>query len=120
MKMKPEHYAELKEAINAVGGFLPSTTMRQRWDILWRAPILTGHLYAYLDDDNVDTALRQIAVDTVIEHINEANRLCKEIDAVQDHRPHELVLQYNSHIEWLEEHCPSIDLSDRVLMPAQW
>ena len=83
MKIKPEHYDELKQAIERVQSEYPShslesyisaglTPMRFRWDLLWTA-IKLGYfqlgdgvgvpgcpLYAYLNDTHIDTALRRI------------------------------------------------------------
>ena len=77
MKITPEHYQTLCRAIyrSQQGmetlqeyeqhGFTPK---RWRWDLLWRAERLgflpdsfvIGTLYAYVNDDHIDTALRRI------------------------------------------------------------
>lgn len=78
MKIKPEHLAILRGAVTAVvnsptaegcearykaGNFTPK---RLRWDLLWAARLPIGDgagmsglpLYAYMNDDHIDTALR--------------------------------------------------------------
>lgn len=63
MKMSPELYRELE---NAIWPRLPPirygpSTMRQRWDFLWASGYDVNKLYkAGLNDDHIDTALRTI------------------------------------------------------------
>jgi hypothetical protein len=85
MKIKDEHYAELKKHIEAqvqanpefelmaqLSGHRPE---RARWDVLWRTGMKIGDgvgtfdpqdgtpflpLYSYMNDDHIDTALRSI------------------------------------------------------------
>lgn len=83
MKMKPEHFAELEQAIQRVQSEYPDVTLqsyldagrsgkRYRWDLLYCATrrgwfkIGDGKgcdgvpLYSYLTDSHIDTALRRI------------------------------------------------------------
>ncbi len=77
MKMKPEDYAQLEQAINRVLAEHPGitvqgykgvglSTMRFRWNIMYMAitrgyfPQLSDSLYTYCNDDHIDTALRRI------------------------------------------------------------
>lgn len=75
MKIKPEHYNYMKRAIKCatidknlfeiegeyrVGGLTP---VRFRWDCLVAAklwPWVLSDLYEYLDDTQIDTALRSV------------------------------------------------------------
>ena len=77
MKMQPEHYAQLDQAVQRVQSENPSATiqsylargltaMRFRWDLLYATTRL-GYfsfdgcaLYSYLNDTHIDTALRRI------------------------------------------------------------
>lgn len=82
MKMKPEHYAKIKAAMLAVKSREPNmtpthyakhkigrdTAMRHRWDMYGAATIdgnktlffTVDTLYNYLNDNHIDTALRNI------------------------------------------------------------
>ena len=84
MKIKPEHYTQLENAINRVRNELPhskleeyleagNTAKRYRWDLLWYASRagfirIVGRamggvdcpIYEYANDDHIDTALRKI------------------------------------------------------------
>jgi hypothetical protein len=81
MKMKPEDYAQLEQAIRKVQADYPETMVkdyhnlnltskRYRWDMFHIAvrrgyfPRLStcdaGSLYDYCNDDHIDTALRRI------------------------------------------------------------
>ena len=62
MKMKPEHYAILKQAV--LEHIPPAPNRRQLWDAVWSAGLeawICDTLYPYLNDDHIDTALRNIA-----------------------------------------------------------
>lgn len=75
MKIKPEHYAYMRdtirdrvdmsavrEAIMADGRY-KDFDARFRWDCLHRAglvPWVCEHVYPYANDDHIDTALRRI------------------------------------------------------------
>ena len=88
MKIKPEHYAVLKAAIEPLdkeehrrayraGDFPRSAStkdvnMRYRWDLLYASKLKIGDsvgmrgdlpLYDYMDDTHIDTALRSIVPD---------------------------------------------------------
>jgi hypothetical protein len=82
LKIKPEHYEILCDAIKRVQFSRPHFTlkyyidnnlgkdnaMRWRWDLLWAAKQLkylptnfvTDTLYKYLDDTHIDSALKAI------------------------------------------------------------
>ncbi len=74
MKIKPEHYAALKTAIESVGtdNIKQHATIvsdkRLRWDCLYASKLKIGDgagmsglpLYSYMDDTHIDTALRHI------------------------------------------------------------
>ena len=80
MKVKPEHYAVLRDALRplvtskAFADYrerlkedgIKDPEMRARWDALWAVSsdlppnFISGVLYAYCDDSHVDTALRAI------------------------------------------------------------
>lgn len=79
MKIKDEDYAVLKAAVEQVLDAHPQamaeyrklerTPMRFRWDVLWKSGLKIGdgvgmsgdvNLYAYANDDHIDTALRAI------------------------------------------------------------
>ncbi len=77
MKIKPDDYAQLEQAVNRVLAENPNVTaqgyasvglsnMRFRWDAMYMAirlgyfPRLDDSLYTYCDDDHIDTALRRI------------------------------------------------------------
>lgn len=74
LKIKDEDYRVLHDAIKEVenkyngakkvyiiNGFSP---VRYRWDLLWGAKLpknfITKKLYAYMDDNHIDSALRRI------------------------------------------------------------
>ena len=77
MKMTTEHFAILEAAMNKSmqdGAMLPFdtsewTNKRFRWQWLYETKIdgqrcsawICDHLYSYLNDDHIDTALRRIA-----------------------------------------------------------
>lgn len=70
MKIKPEHYSEIKRKIAA----LPQDQCRQhkenlrvkdlekrfRWDCYHAAKCHNSDFYTYLNDNHIDTALKQI------------------------------------------------------------
>ena len=82
MKMKPEHYAQLRDAFAgiadkiashraaiAAAGVAKDVDKRTRWDALYAlrrecpalpANFVTDTLYSYLDDSHIDTALRAV------------------------------------------------------------
>jgi hypothetical protein len=78
MKMKPEHYTILEQAIRPVLNTYPHihedyqlkglSDMRYRWDLLYISKLKIGDgvgtsglpLYAYLNDTHIDTALKAI------------------------------------------------------------
>lgn len=79
MKIKPEDYKVLEAAVLRVKEANPSahdaylaagwSDKRYRWDLLWKSGLKIGDgagmpgdldLYAYANDDHIDTALRKI------------------------------------------------------------
>ena len=77
MKIKPEHYEELKVKVFAVIDTFPNAAayrkkfennqtinpdMTRRWDIMSAAKIgkLINQLYSYMNHNNIDTALKTI------------------------------------------------------------
>lgn len=73
MKMIKTHYDHMKQAIdkvlnnnpNAYEGYVEKSlsNMRFRWDIMHAANLTSyacNHLYGYLNDGHIDTALRKI------------------------------------------------------------
>ena len=75
MKMKPEHYAHVAQAIALTGYNTPEnaadyakrglTHTRFAWDLARAAKLITyfcDELYGYLNDDHITTALKKIAV----------------------------------------------------------
>jgi hypothetical protein len=74
MKMTKDHYNRLKELVDNVITVNPElkqlyhdknlSMMRYRWDLYHHATHddrkLTDNLYKYLDDNNIDTALKSI------------------------------------------------------------
>lgn len=71
MKIRPDHYAHLRTVIHVFD--TPATRQlyiesklsdeRYRWDLTYRAGMsdwVCNHLYPYLDDAHIDTALRAI------------------------------------------------------------
>ncbi len=70
MKMKTEHFEQLRALINSAPNPVyaaPVSDKRQRWDKLWAIPYRARELwfreneiYSYLDDSHIDTALRRI------------------------------------------------------------
>lgn len=78
MKIKPEHYAVLKQAVDSVLERVTNirseyqakglSDKRYRWDLLYATKIKIGDgrgmsglpLYEYMDDTHIDTALRAI------------------------------------------------------------
>ena len=82
MKIRPEHYVHLRDAIAALGvdllqkhrefivdeGRAKDIDKRLRWDALYMAkltPFLCANVYPYADDTHVDTALRKIMAEIV-------------------------------------------------------
>jgi hypothetical protein len=75
LKIKPEHYELLKKVFEAGKALVPSkeayreagmSDKRWRWDAMWAGKKVAGELpwgelYKYLNDDHIDSALRQIA-----------------------------------------------------------
>ncbi len=78
MKMTPEHYQHLRDAITpldtpehrsayAAKGY---TAKRYRWDLMYAARLsqwACDNLYSYLNDDHIDTALKRIVLDNIKE-----------------------------------------------------
>ena len=76
MKVKPEHYEHMRDAIQAVAHRIPATkeaiasdsrvkdaAKRLRWDMCYMAGLnkwICDNLYSYMDDTHIDTALRRI------------------------------------------------------------
>jgi len=73
MKIKPENFNKLKNAIEGILTKNPNmlqhyqelgySTMRYRWDLYHAVNInnyMGANLYKYLNDDNIDSALRKI------------------------------------------------------------
>ena len=71
MKMRPDDYERLRESIQSLLKAWPEvsvetylgqgmTAERFRWDALRASGFDTCALYDYLDDNNIDTALRRI------------------------------------------------------------
>lgn len=62
--MTPADYAQLRSAIAPVWGKYQAehghSAERHRWDLLWASGYSVVPLYAYLNDDHIDTALRSI------------------------------------------------------------
>ena len=80
MKIKPEHYAHMKNAIAALprekvllhkealkdDPRVKDLEMRFRWDLQYAAklsPWVSETLYSYLNDTHIDTAMRSIVKD---------------------------------------------------------
>jgi hypothetical protein len=84
MKIKPEHYEELKAAIQSAVARLgmaaiqdhikvlknspavKDTEKRLRWDLIYASKLKIGHglpLYAYMNDVHIDTALKAVMRD---------------------------------------------------------
>lgn len=77
MKITPEHYSHLREAMRpklplvaehlvavAKDSRVKSPPMRTRWDWLYASgltPWICDNLYKYANDEHIDTALRAIA-----------------------------------------------------------
>lgn len=76
MKIKPEHYTALHEAVSRVdtserrakyerrefprADKVRDLYKRYRWDCLWASGFDLAPLYEYLDDSHIDSALRKI------------------------------------------------------------
>ena len=70
MKMKKEHYQQLRAIIQAAPHHRfhrAYSDKRNRWDLLWRLPLGARQdwfsdncIYDYLEDTHIDTALKQI------------------------------------------------------------
>lgn len=76
MKIKPEHFAKLQSAIRPLDTkerralYLENSLSdkRYRWDLTYAAglsPFICADLYAYLNDDHIDTALRKIVASLI-------------------------------------------------------
>ena len=84
MKIQPEHYLKLKGKVFAYLDKHPEvdpnkglTSMRYRWDIFWASTdhnvksgdetryTLMNEMYKYMNDDNIDTALKAILQERV-------------------------------------------------------
>lgn len=72
MKIKPEHYDTIREAVQTADAEYPSirasyeageiSAKRFRWDLLMAArmsPWVCDNIYPYANDDHIDTALRR-------------------------------------------------------------
>jgi hypothetical protein len=70
MKITDKDFKDLKEAIENTPLYLRPdkeeyrskgySSMRYRWDWFWRSNFNPSKLYKYLNDDNIDTALRKL------------------------------------------------------------
>ena len=63
MKMTKEDYQNLRDAIinvPLVGILLSRSSMSHRWGLFYQVSSSFRHLYEYLNDDHIDTALRKI------------------------------------------------------------
>lgn len=69
MKIKQEDFEDLQRAISAIPDLEATwrdykkrglSAMRFRWDMLWKSGFKTNRLYDYLNDENIDTALKSI------------------------------------------------------------
>ena len=77
MKIKPEHYAHMLDAMGEAQAAQPTMTRahyeanrigidcakRHRWDLSYAAkltPYICEHVYSYANDAHIDTALRAI------------------------------------------------------------
>ena len=73
MKIKPEHYDTIREAVNTAKAEYPSITAqyeageisakRYRWDLCYAGrltPWLCENVYPYANDSHIDTALRRV------------------------------------------------------------
>ena len=64
MLIKQTDYADLERAIAPLIALHPKpsamTDERYRWDLLHASSATTGHLYRYLNDSHIDTALAKI------------------------------------------------------------
>lgn len=86
MKIKPEDYEKIKSAVqhvldkrpDAMQAYIDSgkTAMRFRWDVLYASGLKIGdgigmqgdvNVYAYANDDHIDTALRTIMKEAGLE-----------------------------------------------------
>ena len=73
MKMINDDFVNLSHSINETLKMVPDAAiqyeknnishMRYRWDILHASKYDTASMYKYLDDSNIDTALRKILGD---------------------------------------------------------
>ena len=72
MKMKEADYTRLKAVLDKevaahppglLGEYLASgmTATRMMWDMLWSSKYNMQHLYSYLNDGHIETALRRVA-----------------------------------------------------------
>jgi hypothetical protein len=67
LAMKATHYNQMKRKVFVVLDKAPKgtagkalTSMRLRWDIFWAAKAYDKEHYDYLNDNNIDSALKQI------------------------------------------------------------
>jgi hypothetical protein len=79
MKMSTQDYQMLRNAIETAGNVEKvGSDMRYRWDLFWHAMDTAQRenvevykrmceLYAYLEDDHIDTALRRIVFKNELE-----------------------------------------------------
>ena len=73
MKMKAEHFEQLRLLINnspAPQYDHPVSEKRMRWDRLWSVPYTArenwfreNNIYGYLNDDHIDATLRNITLE---------------------------------------------------------
>lgn len=80
MKMKQEHFDKLKRLITKTNAYNNPVYYvsfeRYRWDCLWAIPReergeIARELYYYLNDNNIDTALRKITAEKFYENIRD-------------------------------------------------
>ena len=85
MKMKPEHFNHLLEAIQPLTGKIQShreflikenkakdIETRLRWDLFWAARLndyVRDTLYPYLNDDHINTALKAVMKKLEVDHV---------------------------------------------------
>ena len=87
MKIKPEDYIIMRDAIAKIGESMNLSSYfqslredprvkdpnkRLRWDLMWAAvsPVwICDNVYPYANDDHIDTALRQIVKEMGVDNI---------------------------------------------------